>query len=87
MTIVKNSKVADGAIFDCITQEADRQRIRHPQYADAIDAAEKKTRALVRDGKLEQSLMLVEFTKTLGRLWSPKVPPGTRHNAIRYASE
>ena len=75
MTIVKNGKEEDDAIFDCITQEAARQRVKHPGHAYAIDAAEKKTRTLVKNGKLEENLMLVEFTKALERQWSPKVPP------------
>jgi len=74
-------------MFECITQEAARQRVKHPDHADAIDAAEKKTRALVRDGKLEENLMLVEFTKTLQKIWAPKISPRTLHNASQYASE
>jgi hypothetical protein len=73
--------------FDCITQEVERQRLKHPEHADAIDAAAKKTRALVKDGKLEENFMLVEFTKALQKLWAPKISPRTLHSAIRYASE
>lgn len=86
MTIDKNSK-KDDAIFRCITQEAERQRVKHPEHADAIDAVERKTRALVKDGKLEENLMLVEFTRALERLLRPRISPRTLHNAIRYASE
>jgi hypothetical protein len=87
MTIVKSGKETDDAIFDCITLEAERQRVKHPDHANAIDTAEKKTRALVKNGKLEENLMLVEFTKAVERLWSPTVSPRTRHSAIQYASE
>jgi len=86
MMIVNNKQEVD-AIFECITQEAARQRVKHPDHLDAIDAAEKKTRALVRDGKLEENLMLVEFTKTLQKIWAPKISPRTLHNASQYASE
>jgi hypothetical protein len=58
------------AIFDCITQEANRQRIKHPEHVDLIDSAEKKTRSLVKDGKLEENLMLVEFTRNIQKLWN-----------------
>ena len=87
MKIVKNSKEEDSAIFDCITQEAERQRVKHPEHVDAIDAAERKTRTLVKDGKIEENFMLVEFTRALERLWAPKISPRTLHNAIQYASE
>ena len=83
MTIDKN----DDAIFDCITHEAERQRLKHPEHIGAIDAAEKKTRALVKDGKLEENFMLVEFTRALERLLAPKTSPRTLHNAVRFASE
>jgi hypothetical protein len=86
MTTVRNNK-EDGTIFDCITQEAERQRVKHPEYVDGIVAAEKRTRSLVKGGKLEESLMLVEFTRALERLWAPKISPRTLHNAIQYASE
>jgi len=86
MTIVKKGRDEDRAIFDCITQEAERQRIKHPEYVDAIDAAERKTRTLVKDGKIEENFMLVEFTRALERLWAPKISPRTLHNAIQYAS-
>jgi hypothetical protein len=66
MTIVKNE--VNEAIFDCIIQEANRQRLKHPEHVDAIDATDKKTRSLVRDGKLEENLMLVEFTRSLEKL-------------------
>ena len=72
MTTVKNSKEEDDAIFDCIIQEAERQRVKHPEHVDAIDAAERKTRTLVKDGKIEENFMLVEFTRALERLWAPK---------------
>ena len=84
---MKNKKEEVDAIFECITQEAARQRVKHPDHVDAIDAAAKKTRALVMDGKLEENLMLVEFTKTLKKIWAPKVSPRTLHNASQYASE
>ena len=87
MAIVKNGKEEDSAIFDCITQEAERQRVKHPEHVDAIDAAERKTRALVKGGKLEENLMLVEFTRALERLWALKISPRTLHNATQYASE
>jgi hypothetical protein len=83
MTIDKN----DDAIFDCMTHEAERQRLKHPEHSDAIDAAEKKIRTHVKDGKLEENLILVEFTRTVEKLWAPKVSPRTVHNALRYASE
>jgi hypothetical protein len=85
-TTAKNHK-EDEAIFDCIIQEAERQRVKHPEHVDAIDAVEKRTRSLVKGGKLEESLMLVEFTRALERLWAPKISPKTLHNAIQYASE
>lgn len=72
MTIAKNG-TEDEAIFDCITHEAERQRLKYPEHAAAIDAAERKTRALVKDGKLEQNFMLVEFTRALERIWSPRI--------------
>jgi hypothetical protein len=79
MTTVKQENEQD--IFDCIKQEANRQRLKHPEHVDAIDAAEKKTRSQVKDGKLEENLMLVEFTRTLGKIWAPRPPsrnrPGT----------
>lgn len=84
MTIAKNE---DCELFECIAREAERQRLKHPNHAYAIDAAEKKIQALVKDGKLEENFMLVEFTRTLEKLWAPKVPPRTLHNAIRYASD
>ena len=87
MTIVKSSKEEYESIFDCITQEAERQRVKHPEHTEAIDAAERKIRTLVKDGKLEENLMLVEFTRALERLWAPKISPRTLHNAIQYASE
>lgn len=87
MTIVRGSKEAHEAIFDCITQEAERQRVKHPEHVDAIDAAERRTRVLVKDGKIEENYMLVEFTRALERLWAPKLSPRTIHNAIRHASE
>ncbi|HEY2467314.1 MAG TPA: hypothetical protein VGI45_05685 [Terracidiphilus sp.] len=83
MTIVKN----DDAIFDCIVHEANRQRLKHPDQVDAINVAEKKIRALVIGGKVDENLMLVEFTKALKRLRGPQISPRTRHNAIQYASE
>jgi len=83
MTIDKN----DDAIFDCMTHEAKRQRLKHPEHSDAIDAAEKKIRTHVKDGKLEENLILVEFTRTVEKLWAPKVSPRTVHDALRYASE
>ena len=85
--MVKNSKEEHNAISDCIAQEAERQRVKHPDHANAIDAAERKIRALVKGGKLEENLMLVEFTRALERLWASKVSPRTLHNAIQYASE
>jgi hypothetical protein len=85
-TTAKNHK-EDDAIFDCIVQEAERQRVKHPEHVDAIDAAERKTRTLVKDGKIEENYMLVEFTRALERLWAPKISPRTLHNAIQYASE
>jgi len=87
MTIVKNSKKEIKSIFECLTQEAERQRIKHPDHAGGIDAAEKKIRALIKDGKLEENLMLVEFTRALEKLLAPRISPRTLHNAIRYASE
>jgi hypothetical protein len=87
MTIVRKGKEEESAIFDCITQEAERQRVKHPEQVDAIDAAERKTRTLVKDGKIEENFMLVEFTRALERLWAPKISPRTLHNAIQYASE
>ena len=87
MTIVKSRKEEDAAFFNCITQEAERQRVKHPEHVDAIDAAERRTRALVKDGKIEENFMLVEFTRALERLWAPKISPRTLHNAIQYASE
>jgi hypothetical protein len=60
--------VNEETIFDCITQEAARQRLKHPEYVDQIDFAEKKTRSLVKDGKLEENLMLVEFTRNIQKL-------------------
>lgn len=78
---------SDEAIFDCITQEAERQRVKHPEHIYAIAAAAKKIQSLVKDGKLEENFMLVEFTKALQKLWAPKVSPRTMHSAIRYASE
>ena len=86
MTTAKNHK-EDDAIFDCIIQEAERQRVKHPEHVDAIDAAERKTRTLVKDGKIQENFMLVEFTRALERLWAPKISPRTLHNAIQYASE
>lgn len=83
MTINNNAEV----MFDCITQEAERQQLKHPEHIDAIGAAAKKIQALVKDGRLEQNFMLVEFTKVLQKLWAPKVSPRTLHSAIRYASE
>ena len=83
MTSDKNAE----AIFDCITHEAERQRLKHPEHTDAIDAAARKTRALVKDGKLEENLMLVEFTRALQKLWAPRISPRTFNSAIRYASE
>lgn len=85
--MVKSSKVEDETIFGCITQEAERQRVKHPEHVDAIDAAERRTRTLVKDGKIEENFMLVEFTRALERLWAPKISPRTLHNAIQYASE
>ena len=58
------------AMFDCITQEANRQRLKHPEQIDFINSAEKKTRSLVKDGKLEENLMLVEFTRNIQKLWN-----------------
>jgi hypothetical protein len=86
MTTVKNHK-GDDAIFDCIIQEAERQRVKHPEHVDAIEAVERRTRTLVKDGKIEENFMLVEFTRALERLWAPKISPKTLHNAIQYASE
>ena len=86
MTTAKNHK-EDDAIFDCIIQEAERQRVKHPEHVDAIDAAERKTRTLVKDGKIQENFMLVEFTRALERLWAPKISPRTLHHAIQYASE
>lgn len=83
---MKINKIAEG-IFDCINQEAERQRVKHPEHVDAIDSAAKKIQALVKDGKLEENFMLVEFTKALQKLWAPKISPRTLHSAIRYASE
>jgi hypothetical protein len=74
-------------IFDSVTREAERQRVKHPEHGDAIDAAAKKIQALVKDGKLEENFMLVEFTKALQKLWAPKISPRTLSNAIRYASQ
>jgi hypothetical protein len=59
------------AIFDCITQEAKRQRVKHAEQIDLINAAERKTRSLVKNGKLEENLMLVEFTINIQKLWNP----------------
>ena len=42
-------------IFDSVTREAERQRVKHPEHGDAIDAAAKKIQALVKDGKLEEN--------------------------------
>jgi hypothetical protein len=75
MTTVKQN---EEDIFDCITQEANRQRLKHPEHVDAIDAAEKKTRSQVKDGKLEENLMLVEFTRTLEKIWAPRPPSRNR---------
>ena len=86
MTNVKNTK-EDDPLFECIVQEAERQRLKHPDHADAIDSTEKKIRSLVKDGKLEENFMLVEFTRALQKLWAPKVSPRTLHHAIEYASE
>ena len=85
MTIAKSSKEEVDEVFNCITQEAQRQRVKHPEHVDAIDAAERRTRTLVKDGKIEQNLMLVEFTRALERLWAPKTSPRTLHNAAQYA--
>jgi hypothetical protein len=60
----------DEAIFDCITQEANRQRLKHPEHVDLINSAVKKTKSLVKDGKLEENLMLVEFTRNIQKLWN-----------------
>jgi hypothetical protein len=87
MTIVKSGKEEHEATFDCITQEAERQRVKHPERVDAIDAAERRTRTLVKDGKLEENLMLVEFTRALEKIWAPRISPRTLHAANRYASE
>ena len=87
MTIVKSSKEEDDAVFNCITQEAERQRVKHPEHVDAIDAAERRTRTLVKDGKIEENFMLVEFTRALERIWAPKISSRTLHNVIQYASE
>jgi hypothetical protein len=76
MTTVKQENEED--IFDCITQEASRQRLKHPEHVVAIDAAEKKTRSQVKDGKLEENLMLVEFTRTLEKIWAPRPPSRNR---------
>ena len=38
MAIVKNGKEEDSAIFDCITQEAERQRVKHPEEQEEIAA-------------------------------------------------
>jgi hypothetical protein len=72
--MTQDNKQEENAIFDCIIQEATRQRIKHPEHIDAIDAAEKKTRTLVLDGKLEENLMLVQFTRVLEKLWVPRNP-------------
>ena len=87
MAIVKRSKEENESIFDCIRQEAERQRVKHPEHREAIDAAERRMRTLVKDGKIEENLMLVEFSRALERLWAPKISPRTLHNAIQYASE
>lgn len=86
MTNMKNTK-EDEPLFECIAQEAERQRLKHPDHADAIDSTEKKIRSLVKDGKLEENLMLVEFTRALQKLWAPKVSPKTLHHAVECASE
>ena len=83
MTMNNNAEV----MFDCITQEAERQKLKHPEHVDAIGTAAKKIQALVKDGKLEKNFMLVEFTRALQKLWAPKVSPRTLHSAFRYASE
>ena len=75
MTTVKQN---EEDIFDCITQEANRQRLKRPEHVVAIDAAEKKTRSQVKDGKLEENLMLVEFTRTLEKIWAPRTPSRNR---------
>lgn len=64
VTTVK-SRDEDDAIFDCVTQETERQRVKRPEHADAIDSAAKKIMNLVKDGKLEENLMLVEFTRAM----------------------
>lgn len=83
MTIDKKTE----GIFDCILQEAERQQLKHPEHVDAIGAASKKIQALVKDGKLEENFMLVEFTKAVQKLWAPKISPRTIHSAIQYASK
>ena len=81
MTPVKNNtQENEEDIFHCISQEANRQRLKHPEHVDRIDAAEKKTRSLVRDRKLEENLMLAEFTRSLEKLWVPRNPSGNRHS-------
>ena len=60
----------DEAIFDCITQEANRQKLKHPEHVDLINSVVKKTKSLVKDGKLEENLMLVEFTRNIQKLWN-----------------
>jgi len=56
-------------------QEAERQPIKRPEPVDATDAAEKRIRSQVKDGKLEENLMLVEFIAAFG---SPKCTIGDR---------
>jgi DNA-binding TFAR19-related protein (PDSD5 family) len=76
MTTISNTQENEEAIFDCITQEADRQRLKHPEHVDAISAAEKKTKSLVKEGKITENLMLVEFKRTLEKLWAQRRPSG-----------
>jgi len=87
MAIVNNSTEGVDTLFDCITKEAERQRLKHPEHVDAIGAAAKKIQALVKDGKLEENFMLVEFTRALEKLFAPRIPPRVLRNATRYASE
>jgi hypothetical protein len=54
-------------VFNCITQESKRRRIKYPEHVAAIDTAEKRVRVLFAEGKVEESHILFEFTMALER--------------------
>ena len=74
MTMNNNAEV----MFDCITQEAERQKLKHPEHVDAIGAAAKKIQS--REGwktgtELHARGVYESLAKTLGSEGIPENPP------------